>query len=150
MNEDRFHDKQFVLSDFQKSVAVICPGCNRKALATVDYDVGIAHLICSYCGYNKQTSTEIIVFGMKARKTAHAAAYFNATLWFAAPFKNEIFFAYNDAHLDYLEQYIGAKLREHKDRSHFTLLEKLPKFYHEAKNRNALLKVIQKLRAKVL
>ena len=39
-------------------------------------------------------------------------------------------------------------LREHKDRTHFTLLEKLPRFYHEAKNREVLLKLIAKLKAK--
>jgi len=36
--------------------------------------------------------------------------------------------------------------REHKDRQHFTLLEKLPAFYHQAKNRDGLLKVIGKLK----
>jgi hypothetical protein len=39
-------------------------------------------------------------------------------------------------------------LREHKDRTHFTLLEKLPKFYHEAKNREGVLKIIAKLNNK--
>jgi hypothetical protein len=39
-------------------------------------------------------------------------------------------------------------MREHKDRAHFTLLEKLPKFYHEGKNRTALLKIIEKLKKK--
>ena len=46
----------------------------------------------------------------------------------------------------YLEKYISATLREHKDRTNFTLLEKLPKFYHEAKNREGLLKIIAKLK----
>jgi len=59
-----------------------------------------------------------------------------------------VFFAYNLKHLEYLEQYIAAGLREHKNRKGFTLLEKLPKFYHEAKNRGALLRIIQKLKMK--
>ena len=57
--------------------------------------------------------------------------------------------AYNEAHLDYLEKYISATLRQHTDRKHFTILEKLPKFYHEAKNRSDLLKIIEKLRRKI-
>jgi hypothetical protein len=65
-----------------------------------------------------------------------------------AAFKNDVIFAFNGDHLNYLENYISANLREHKDRNHFTLLEKLPKFYHEAKNREALLKIIQKLKNK--
>uniref|UniRef100_UPI004047227E hypothetical protein n=1 Tax=Polaribacter sp. TaxID=1920175 RepID=UPI004047227E len=86
--------------------------------------------------------------GFAAHYQTSANSYFDAALWYAASFKNDYFFAYNEAHLLYLEQYIGAKLREHKDRSHFTLLEKLPKFYHEAKNREALLKLIEKLKKK--
>ena len=77
-----------------------------------------------------------------------ANAFFNAALWLQTSFKNELFYAYNDRHLEYLERYISAVLREHKDRSHFTLLEKLPKFYHEAKNREGLLKIISKLKNK--
>ena len=80
------------------------------------------------------------------RQAAHA--YFDAELWLKASFKGEEFWAFNRAHLDYLEKYISAKLREHKNRTHFTLLEKLPKFYHEAKNRQGLLNVIHKLRKK--
>ncbi|HLS37458.1 MAG TPA: hypothetical protein VK023_04225 [Sphingobacterium bovisgrunnientis] len=64
------------------------------------------------------------------------------------PFKNDVFVALNADHLTYLEQYITADLREHKDRTGFTLLERLPKFYHDAKNRKALLAIIQKLKKK--
>jgi len=77
-----------------------------------------------------------------------AHVYFDATLWLQHAFKNEIFYAYNHKHLEYLERYISATLREHNDRTHFTLLEKLPKFYHEAKNREGLLKIIGKLKGK--
>lgn len=59
-------------------------------------------------------------------------------------------FAFNLEHLTYLEQYIADDLREHKDRTGFTLLERLPKFYHEAKNRKALLAIIQKVEEKII
>ncbi len=77
-----------------------------------------------------------------------ANQFFNAELWLTASFKSELFWAFNDKHLEYLERYISAGLREHKERTHFTLLEKLPKFYHEAKNRDSLLKIISKLKNK--
>ena len=57
-----------------------------------------------------------------------ANEYFDAELWYMAPFKSEEFVAFNREHLDYLEAYTSAQLREHKDRTHFTLLEKLPRF----------------------
>ena len=105
----------------------------------------MARLFCTHCGYNKECSTKLVKNG--SIETA-ANYYFNAELWLKAPFKNDVFWAYNDDHLTYLEGYINASLREHKNRSGFTLLEKLPKFYHEAKNRDALLKIIAKLKNK--
>ena len=89
-----------------------------------------------------------MVSGIQAQFKGAAHSYFRVNLWYQAPFKDDYFFAYNEAHLLYLEQYIGAQLREHKNRTHFTLIEKLPKFYHEAKNRTALLKLIGKLKEK--
>lgn len=141
----RFRDENKVLSDFFKEVWVICPSCKKMAITKVDFDTKIARLFCVHCGLNKETTTSLKENG--AIETA-ANYYFDAELWLKSPYKNEEFWAYNDKHLNYLEQYISATLREHGDRSHFTLLEKLPKFYHEAKNRESLLKIIEKLRMK--
>lgn len=144
----RFEDENFRLTDFQQEVAVVCLQCEKKAVAKVDYDTKKARLLCMHCGYNKETSTMLSAFGINTHFKTEASTYFKATLWYIAPFKTDLFWAYNEQHLLYLEKYINAKLREHKDRSHFTLLEKLPKFYHEAKNREALLKVIDQLKNK--
>lgn len=145
---NRFQDENKILSDFYGEVWVKCPQCNKKGIATADYNKKEARLYCESCGYNKQTSTETSVFGIKGNWEMAAHGYFNAKLWLQYPFKNDVFYAYNNEHLHYLEQYIAAGLREHKNRRGFTLLEKLPKFYHEAKNRSALLRIIQKLKMK--
>lgn len=145
---NRFHDQNLRITDFQQEVDVVCPKCQKKALATVNYEDKQAKLICKHCGYIDIKESAVTFLGVHDYFRTAAHVYFDAELWYLTPFKNDVFFAYNDAHLNYLEQYIGAKLREHKDRSHFTFLEKLPKFYHEAKNRNTLLKLISKLRNK--
>jgi len=124
---------------------VVCPSCSKKAITKVDFETKIARLFCVECGNNKEIS---IAINKKATLETAANHYFQAELWLQAPFKNELFWAYNNIHLEYLEKYISATLREHKDRTHFTLLEKLPKFYHEAKNREGLLKIIEKLKKK--
>ncbi len=147
MNQ-RFTDQHKTLSDFYTEVWVVCPACAKKAIAKVNYEEKQARLYCESCRYNKQTSTETQVFGVRGNWEMAAHSYFGAELWLQYPFKNDVFFAYNGEHLNYLEAYIGATLREHKDRTHFTLLEKLPKFYHEAKNRKALLSLIGKLKRK--
>jgi hypothetical protein len=77
-----------------------------------------------------------------------ANQYFKAELWLKHNFKQDIFWAYSYTHLNYIESYISSLIREHKDRTHFTLIEKLPKFYHVAKNRDGLLKIIAKLKTK--
>lgn len=146
MNQpSRFQDENLILSNFYQEVWVVCPSCAKKAIAKTNFEAKTARLFCVHCGYNKETTTALVPKG-----TVEMAAnwYFNVELWLKAPFKNDIFWAYNGKHLDYLERYISASLREHKDRTHFTLLEKLPKFYHEAKNREGLLKIIAKLKIK--
>jgi len=136
MNEPtRFNDENKTLSDFSDEVWVVCPSCSKRAIAKVDFQLNKARMFCLQCGYNKEQSTEI-ERNITVNQPAHL--FFAAELWLQAPFKNELFMAYNGRHLEYLERYISATLRGHKDRDHFTLLEKLPKFYHEAKNRTSL------------
>lgn len=145
---NRFQDENLTLNDFYKEVWVVCQSCEKKAIAKVNTETQTARLYCVHCGFNKETSTVLVKNGSIEMA---ANQYFKAELWLKASFKNEVFWAYNDKHLEYLEyleRYIGATLREHKARTGFTLLEKLPKFYHEAKNRESLLKIITKLRNK--
>ncbi|MBW8361474.1 MAG: hypothetical protein K0M56_04730 [Kaistella sp.] len=146
--DHRFQDQQYRLSDFQQEVAVICPVCTKKATAKADYEAQTVRLICTHCGHHREVSNCLTTFGIRAHYRTAAHVYLDLPLWYETSFKNEVFWAYNEAHLLYLEQYIGAKLREHKDRTYFTVLEKLPKFYHDSKNRDALLKIISKLKNK--
>ncbi|OJX49808.1 MAG: hypothetical protein BGO88_08635 [Flavobacterium sp. 38-13] len=143
--QNRFSDQNKTLSHFYDEVWVVCPACAKKAVAKASLENKSARLYCSNCGYIKEASMETSVGGQRGILRWAAHNYFNAELWLQHPFKNDVFFAYNGEHLNYLQQYISATLREHKDRAHFTLLEKLPKFYHEAKNRKALLTIIKKL-----
>jgi len=148
MENQRFSDQKKIISDFYDEVWVVCPVCSKKGIAKTDVEKRTARLQCLSCGYNKNTTTETIIFKTKANIRTASHRFFEAELWLQYPFKEHVFFAYNGEHLSYLEQYISAVLREHKDRTGFTLLEKLPKFYHESKNREALLKIIEKLKKK--
>lgn len=150
MKTERFNDQNRRLADFRTEVLVVCPTCRRQAVASVDYASKKSRLLCPSCGYNKEKTTEARLFGITGHIEVEAHVYFRAELWLEHPFKGDVVWAYNYAHLDYLESYISSTLREHKDRSNFTLLEKLPKFYHDAKNRTALLKLINKMRKREL
>ena len=142
---NRFEDENLLISDFFNEVLVECPACAAKAVAKANHETRKLRLFCLHCGYNHEVSDELDQHTFIIKP---ANQFFDAELWLQADFKNERFWAYNDKHLDYLERYIGATLRGHKERTHFTLLEKLPKFYHEAKNREGLLKIIAKLKKK--
>jgi hypothetical protein len=135
----RFRDQHLRISDFWHDVDVVCPKCASHAKAIAGTDMS-AKLTCVFCGYSKEEKLD--------HYYGSASRHFNADLWFQASFKNNILWAYSRAHLEYIEKYIGAKLREHQNRLHYTLLEKLPKFYHNAKNREALLKTISRLKQK--
>jgi hypothetical protein len=141
----RFTDEQKTLADFQGEVWVECPSCAHRAVARADAETCKARLTCADCGYHKEVDTRI---GPAANLVQAAHAYFEARLWLQAPFRDDVFLAYNDLHLSYLESYIRGTLREQRGRKGFTLLEKLPRFYHLAKNREPLLKIIAMLREK--
>jgi hypothetical protein len=146
MNEKtRFNDDNLSITHFYKTVLVKCTSCNKKAICEVNFETQLAKFFCINCGYNKEVTIKL------SKNTAIQMAanqYFNAELWLKHNFKQDIFWAYNYTHLNYLESYISSLIREHKDRTHFTLIEKLPKFYHVAKNRDGLLKIIAKLKTK--
>lgn len=148
MSNDRFTDEQFRLSHFEVEVDVVCPKCSKRAKAKRNEEEKRVDLYCSHCGFNDRATMEVSFGKTVGTLKMSAASYFPVELWYIAEFKNDLVWAYNLEHLSYLERYIGAKLREHKDRTHFTLLEKLPRFYHEAKNRESLLKLIQRLKDK--
>jgi len=148
MSSDRFNDQNKTLSDFNKEVLVVCPNCQSRAITKVDEEKKAARLICPSCSLSKTESTNILINGKEAELIMPAHQYFDAELWLKNSIKGEEFWAYNLEHLSYLESYIGAKIREHKERTGFTLIEKLPKFYHDSKNRVALLKLIEKLKHK--
>jgi Zn ribbon nucleic-acid-binding protein len=148
MKPARFNDQNYRLSDFQDEVWVVCPSCQRKAMAINQAEQQTSRLLCASCGYSRTCTTTAELAGITASTRQAAHIYFGAELWLQHPYKNEVFWAYNGKHLSYLEQYISAKLRQHTNRNHFTLIEKLPKFYHEAKNRADLLKIIKKLKDK--
>ena len=107
-------------------------------------------LVCAHCGLTKD-------------RAAHAyppreldAWYEQLELWLQMPCCGETLWAYNQEHLDFLEQYVAATLRERtrKDGTtlsqtaarNSTLASRLPAWIKSAKNRDEVLKCISKLR----
>ncbi len=141
---NRFKDKNLTLDTFSDKTLVVCPKCNGKATITSKLNPESAELSCSFCHYYSNKPIPFDKRELDLTKDYH----FDCEIWLQASFKNERFWAHNYEHLTYMKQYIGAGLRERNNREFFTLVEKLPSFIKSAKNRDRLLKLIDKLEKK--
>jgi hypothetical protein len=71
--------------------------------------------------------------------------YFGLQLWLQFPIDDNILWAYNYDHLNYLKTYVAAKLREERVVTKYSMTQKLPNFIKLAKNRDRILKAIERL-----
>jgi predicted RNA-binding Zn-ribbon protein involved in translation (DUF1610 family) len=80
--------------------------------------------------------------------TQEADPIFHLPLWFQDSIKKNVFWAYNREHLHDIKVYISSKLRERQTSWFGTMVEMLPTFIKEARNRESLLHLIEKLERK--
>ena len=125
-NEDKIQFKSQLLNEKPDKIKLKCPVCNE---------------IKEF----KPVITEIPFVLNTDNKLAREFS-FNAELWYQKEFGKSIFWAYNIEHINYLERYIKASLRERNNNGSYngTLVSRLPKFVKEAKNREKLLKILEK------
>ncbi len=140
---------------FAKDILVVCPGCEGKALVRtgnfqdMKFEVKDVKITCSGCGYNKALGTvpmrgKHLIFG------APLDPFFHLPVWLQADFFGQLLWAYNLAHLDFLAEHVGAKLRE-RNGFQFNVKSvgaRLPRWMTSKNNREAVLKAMEKLREK--
>ena len=149
------HTYRTHLYDFIKDVLVVCPNCEGHALVnTGGYTVfqpeaKNVRVVCGNCGFNKtierlQTRSKHLIIG------APIDPFFHLPLWLQIEMGDNLLWAYNLEHLDFLEQHVGAKLRERNGFKYQvkSIGARLPKWMTSKKNREAVLKAIEKLKAK--
>lgn len=116
---------------------------------------------CNTCGekitYSKKVpdKQDHVIIRCPSCKTSHTftpkvSEYYSVdqvldkyTFWYSENFKGNQLWAYNREHLEYIERYVEANLRERHNRKYGTMVEKLPNFIKSAKNRDDLLKLIK-------
>lgn len=155
----RFENTGEHLSIFADVFCVHCPHCNKRATVRAitsenahkysfrevsgpDSWIGVAayaRVICTHCGHIKDLATNGYAYGNPTDW------YFDLPLWFQAPCCGETLWAYNRSHLAYLKRYVEADLRDECSYPNTGLARYLPKWMKSAKNRDEILRCIEKL-----
>lgn len=158
----RFRDYTTCLSEFEQAIWVTCPRCDRPVLSRCLEERLTWRIACTYCGYIQTASR-----ASKRRKPLpwwtgdwwteyrkHGGAVdplFGLPLWLQAPCCGDVLWAYNEAHLDLLESYISATLRERQGGKgyHHSIAVCLPRWMKLAHHREPIQKGIRQLRHKL-
>lgn len=152
--------------DFIKDVYVVCPACGGKAIIktpefalrkTNEHEI---KLICTNCGHNKRlqekpdsvlySSPNSIIKGKYVVVGGAIDPYFHLPLWLTMNCCDNILWAYNYEHLDFLRSHVEAKLRERntQEMANKSLGSRLPKWMTSKKNREMILKALIQLKNK--
>src|SRR4051812_9395800 len=128
----RFHDAEQSIYDFADIFLVVCPRCSRCATVAPREPeqaqwLAPRRLVCEHCGLAKDWD------GKRIDTCTAADWYFGLPLWLQTPCCGEVLWAHNSEHLDFLESFVEAELREVA--SHGTLASRLPGWMKSAKNR---------------
>ncbi|MES3035245.1 MAG: TFIIB-type zinc ribbon-containing protein [Gemmatimonadota bacterium] len=164
---ERFTESRATAEDFGHEFLVSCPRCASRALVRdrgPDAFERRIVLSCATCGHadvfqrtqpGVRTCADPTWFETGAVGIgAPVDWYFHLPLWLQAPCCGEVLWAWNAAHLDFLERYVRAQLRERVPSdehgwSNRSLVSRMPRWISAAKNRSAVLATIARLRERV-
>ncbi|HEY1193003.1 hypothetical protein [Flavobacterium sp.] len=102
---------------------------------------------CPNCNFQEDVKPQTYAFKEMPEKDGLVRdSWYNLPLWFQKEVSGNVFWAYNLNHIDYLERYIKADLRERNNdgSGNGTMVSRLPQFVKAAKNREKLLKILKK------
>ncbi|GHB31956.1 hypothetical protein GCM10010377_22760 [Streptomyces viridiviolaceus] len=157
----RFRDPLSTLDDFTGSVLVRCPRCDRiaRVQAVADTDAGAGHalfaprrLVCRACGHARTWRGRSVMFSGSSLAVARDP-YFRLPLWLQTDTRHGRLWAYDLPQLTLLRQFAAASLRErrpwHEHGRKMTYVARLPAWVKSAKNRDEVLRAVDRMRASV-
>jgi hypothetical protein len=163
----RYRDPRARLDKYlADDVLLVCPRCGGCAVSTAlspeqrpREGRPLRRVVCTGCGYTDERAGSMGDWcgcryccarggSRVSGAERHVDPMFGLFWWLRAECcGGQVFWACNVEHLQVLEGYIGAKLRERgQTPGYVSMLEKLPTWMKTAKNRDELLKVIGRLR----
>lgn len=103
-------------------------------------------VVCNECKAKNKVAENWEAYIQTYNKAGIIDPIFGLPLYYQTKIKEEILWAYNKDHLIAIKDYVSSDLRErtsHKFK--MTMVEKLPQFIKNAKNREEVLKAIDKI-----
>ncbi|WP_344899907.1 hypothetical protein [Actinomadura meridiana] len=150
----RFADPTVSLYDLSTDpIHAVCPACQARAevVPWLDgeppsrwVDMWPRRMVCRTCHYVRNWPDE--------DKNASSGwggpvdPFFRQPLWLQADCCGHTLWAFNVRHLDILENYVSAQLRERGEYVGLTMLARLPAWLKSSKNRTEILRTINRLR----
>ena len=131
-----------------------CQGCaevrhitqaNRNYLGAVVHTLP-ARVVCRSCGYI-HTVTEMAQSGSTLPRDDSRDWVSGLPFWLHSACAGHILWAWNASHLEFLERYVSADLRERTPNVNRSLASRLPRWLKAAKHRDEVLRCIRKLYA---
>ena len=121
----------------------------EKTLSSSKAKVDKITIPCPHCGITRtfHPKHEKVLMNYNSRGDI-CDPVFNLPLWFQINVKGKLLWAYNRKHLNDIRMYVFAKLRERTTPHFTTMVEMLPNFIKIAKNREDILKAINRLMKK--
>lgn len=148
----RFLDTGAKIYDLSDEFLVVCPKCSGRGVVTPvasdkskisDQLFLPRRFVCMNCMHRADWAGKQIQIG------AATDWYFKFPLWLKVPCCGETLWAYNSIHLETLEKYVSATLRERTKKGRNSFLSKLPKWIGLAKNRDEILRAIDKMKERL-
>jgi len=129
-----------------------CPNCGTKWLEQAargktqkDVDPGLSLITCPTCGLVTRLDLEYA----KERFGSANDPTFGLPLWLQISCCDHTLWAFNGDHLEALRRYISASLRERTANLKWSMFCRLPAWITSSKNRDAILKGIDRLEEKL-
>lgn len=138
----KIYDKGEWIYDFGDEFLIVCPKCALMAKVIPVENSGMLNLrklICLNCGFNKPTNLRenadimaSVEFSRDKNTESYIVIggvfdwYFREPLWLQTECCGETLWAYNKAHLEFIENYVGSMLRARTPNVNKSLASRLP------------------------
>ena len=148
--DSRVHRYELFIPTREDPTLVVCPCCQNKAkVLPLNDSNGGMRLSCERCGCAKEQKKSSTSFYWGDEMPTDG--YFKLPLWMQVRCCGKILWAFNLRHLDLLESYVGARLRERrKDPKsgwrNASVVSRLPNWIKASGNRDKILQCLKKLR----